>query len=65
MGEFCREHGIADQISGKLIVATTEGEILRLEALLERGQRNGSPARGCARRSRCAARHRLRRECDA
>src|SRR4029077_5130902 len=41
MAEFCREHGIAVQICGKLIVATTEEEVPRLKALFERGQANG------------------------
>jgi (S)-2-hydroxyglutarate dehydrogenase len=41
MVEFCREHSIAHEICGKLIVATSEGELVRLEALLRRGQANG------------------------
>jgi (S)-2-hydroxyglutarate dehydrogenase len=41
MAEFCREHGIAVQICGKIIVATTAEEIPRLQMLYERGQANG------------------------
>lgn len=41
MVEFCREHAIPYQIYGKLIVATTDDEIPRLQSLLERGQANG------------------------
>jgi len=41
MTAFCREHGIAVEICGKLIVATTEEELPRLKSLLERGQANG------------------------
>ena len=40
MVAFCREHNLACQISGKVIVATSEDEIPRLEALLKRGQAN-------------------------
>ncbi len=36
--EFCREHKIKHEICGKLIVATSEDELPRLEALFERGQ---------------------------
>ena len=38
---FCREHGIAHEICGKLVVATEAGEIPRLHNLFERGQKNG------------------------
>ena len=41
MIEFCRKHGIANRICGKVIVATEEGELPRLQTLLERGQANG------------------------
>ncbi|MBI2213283.1 MAG: L-2-hydroxyglutarate oxidase [Acidobacteria bacterium] len=41
MAAFCREHGIAHEICGKLIVASTEDEIARLDALAERGRANG------------------------
>jgi (S)-2-hydroxyglutarate dehydrogenase len=43
MQVFCREHEIAYEICGKVIVATTEEEIPRLQSLLERGQANGIP----------------------
>ena len=41
MVEFCREHHISHKICGKVIVATEEEELPRLQTLLERGQANG------------------------
>ena len=41
MVEFCREHGVAFDICGKIIVATSQDEIQRLEDLQERGRANG------------------------
>ena len=41
MVEFCREHNLPHEICGKVIVATKEEEIPRLNGLLERGQANG------------------------
>ena len=41
MVEFCRQHGIPHQICGKLIVATHEEELPRLEELHRRGVANG------------------------
>ncbi len=41
MVEFCREHGIPHQICGKVIVATHEEELPRLEELRRRGEANG------------------------
>lgn len=41
MTAFCREHGVAHEICGKLVVATDESELPRLRTLLERGTRNG------------------------
>jgi len=41
MTEFCREHGIAHEICGKVVVATSDGDIPRLEQLHERGRLNG------------------------
>jgi L-2-hydroxyglutarate oxidase len=41
--EYCDEHDIPYQLCGKVIVATDESEIPRLEALFERGQTNGVP----------------------
>ncbi|MFD9124643.1 L-2-hydroxyglutarate oxidase [Kitasatospora sp. NPDC059571] len=43
MVEFCREHGIPHEVTGKLIVATGEDELPRLAALAERGRANGIP----------------------
>ncbi|MER8183538.1 L-2-hydroxyglutarate oxidase [Kitasatospora sp. NPDC094015] len=43
MVEFCREHGIAHEVTGKLIVATGADELPRLAALAERGRENGIP----------------------
>ncbi|HET7036038.1 MAG TPA: FAD-dependent oxidoreductase, partial [Thermomicrobiaceae bacterium] len=40
---YCDEHGIAYNLCGKVIVATDESEVPRLEALFQRGQANGVP----------------------
>src|SRR5437868_8357993 len=39
--EFCREHELAHEVCGKVIVATSDEELPRLQALFERGQANG------------------------
>ena len=41
MVEFCREHGVPYSVCGKVIVATEEGELPRLEELRQRGEANG------------------------
>ena len=41
MVEFCREHSLPHEVCGKVIVATSDDEVPRLKALLERGQANG------------------------
>ena len=41
MVEFCREHGVAHQVCGKVIVATHADELPRLEELRRRGEANG------------------------
>jgi (S)-2-hydroxyglutarate dehydrogenase len=41
--DFCRLHGLAFEAVGKVIVATRDEELPRLDALLERGTRNGVP----------------------
>jgi L-2-hydroxyglutarate oxidase len=41
MKEFCAEHGIRVDPVGKVIVATSEAELPRLQALFERGVANG------------------------
>ncbi len=41
MVEFCREHGIAHSVCGKVIVATQVDELPRLEELRMRGAANG------------------------
>jgi L-2-hydroxyglutarate oxidase len=41
MVEFCREHGIPHTVCGKVIVATQEDEVPRLEELRKRGAANG------------------------
>ena len=41
MVEFCREHGIPHNVCGKVIVATREEEVPRLEELRQRGEANG------------------------
>jgi (S)-2-hydroxyglutarate dehydrogenase len=38
---FCREHGIAHEPCGKIVLATDESELPRLETLWQRGQANG------------------------
>ena len=38
---FCQEHGIKHKICGKLIVATSEDELPRLQVLLDRAHANG------------------------
>src|SRR3990172_12757665 len=43
MTEFCDAHGIGYERCGKVIVATDESEVPRLEALHERGTANGVP----------------------
>ena len=40
---FCAEHGVAYDAVGKVIVATDDAELPRLDALLERGRANGVP----------------------
>jgi 2-hydroxyglutarate dehydrogenase len=41
--DFCDEHGIAHERSGKVIVATTETELPGLDELERRGRANGVP----------------------
>ncbi|HEY0257698.1 MAG TPA: L-2-hydroxyglutarate oxidase [Candidatus Methylacidiphilales bacterium] len=41
MVRFCQDNGIAHEICGKLVVATTPEEVTRLQALHQRGQQNG------------------------
>ncbi|MFE9427839.1 L-2-hydroxyglutarate oxidase [Kitasatospora sp. NPDC006697] len=43
MVRFCREHGLAHEVTGKAIVATRPAELPRLAALAERGRANGIP----------------------
>jgi L-2-hydroxyglutarate oxidase LhgO len=43
MVRFCEEHGVPFEISGKVIVATSEEERPRLASLLDRGRENGVP----------------------
>lgn len=45
MAKFCAEHGIAHEITGKLIVATEHAELPRLHALVQRGREHGVPVR--------------------
>ncbi|MGW2657989.1 L-2-hydroxyglutarate oxidase [Streptomyces sp. NPDC001478] len=45
MVDFCREHGIAHAVTGKLIVATERAELPRLHALVQRGREHGLPVR--------------------
>ncbi|MFN6501044.1 MAG: L-2-hydroxyglutarate oxidase [Nostoc sp. DedQUE01] len=41
MVDFCQEHGIDHEVCGKVIVATEEQELPRLESLYQRGLENG------------------------
>ena len=41
MVEFCREYGVSYKVCGKVIVATDESELPRLEELARRGEANG------------------------
>ncbi len=41
MVEFCRQHNVPHKVCGKVIVATTEDELPRLEELRKRGETNG------------------------
>src|SRR5579862_6006675 len=41
MAKFCREHGIANDVCGKVIVATEQEELPRLDAIFSRGLENG------------------------
>jgi L-2-hydroxyglutarate oxidase len=43
MVEFCAEHGISHEVTGKLIVATEREELPRLHALIQRGRQHGLP----------------------
>lgn len=38
---FCQENGVPHDLCGKVVVATSEVEVARLNALLERGTQNG------------------------
>lgn len=39
--EFCREHGIPVEVCGKIVVATNNLEVERMDALFERARKNG------------------------
>ncbi|MFC4497570.1 L-2-hydroxyglutarate oxidase [Streptomyces ovatisporus] len=43
--DFCAQHGIAHEVTGKLIVATEREELPRLHALIQRGRQHGIPVR--------------------
>jgi L-2-hydroxyglutarate oxidase len=43
MVEFCREHNIAFDVCGKVVVATAESELPGLQELMRRGTANGVP----------------------
>lgn len=45
MVEFCAEHDLPHEVTGKLIVATERSELPRLHALVQRGRENGIPVR--------------------
>src|SRR6202161_4482662 len=41
MVDFCRRHSIPHEICGKIVVATSQEELPRLQSLYERGTLNG------------------------
>ena len=41
MQQFCQENGVPFEICGKVIVATDESEVPRLDSILQRGVANG------------------------
>ena len=41
MTAFCREHGIAHEICGKIVLATNDAEVATLRSLYDRGRQNG------------------------
>jgi L-2-hydroxyglutarate oxidase LhgO len=41
MVDFCREHSVAHEVCGKIVVATEPEELPRLEQLRQRGEANG------------------------
>jgi (S)-2-hydroxyglutarate dehydrogenase len=41
MKAFCRQYSVPHEVCGKLVVATTDQEVPRLEALMRRGTANG------------------------
>jgi (S)-2-hydroxyglutarate dehydrogenase len=41
MTAFCREHGVAHEICGKLVIAVDDVEAGRLKTLIDRGEKNG------------------------
>jgi (S)-2-hydroxyglutarate dehydrogenase len=43
MVAFCREHSLPYRITGKVIVATSDAEVPRLQSLMQRGQANRIP----------------------
>jgi L-2-hydroxyglutarate oxidase len=45
---FAKEHGVPHERCGKLVVATSEAEIPRLDVLTERAEANGVPAKRIA-----------------
>ncbi|KMO83798.1 L-2-hydroxyglutarate oxidase [Mycolicibacterium chlorophenolicum] len=45
MRDFARQHDVAVDICGKLVVATNDGQVAALRRLLQRGQDNGVPVR--------------------
>jgi L-2-hydroxyglutarate oxidase LhgO len=52
MVDFCEKHDIRYERCGKVVVATTEAELPRLQALWERGRANGVPGLALIERDR-------------
>ena len=43
--DYCTEHGIPFDVSGKLVVATRQDDLIKLDNLLARGRQNAVPVR--------------------
>ena len=61
MVAFCRAHDIPHEICGKLVVATREAEMPRLDELLRRGAANGLTGLRRSSGTKCAASNRTPR----
>lgn len=60
--DFCTEHGVAYQTCGKLIVATDEAEVTRMQALHDRARANGIEIEALTGPEACALEPNIRAE---